>query len=197
MGFCSKCLCNQHAVLVASVIPDQIAASVPALAGHLATMVFPLLMICAAASDVTTRRIPTGLVLTLGGAFFVFALATNMPWWLVGIYVATSLALFGLGFGLFSLGVFGGGDAKLLAVAGLWLGFPCVVPFILFTALAGGILAAAMGLWVMLDLEISVRFRRIAGVIAPIAPSVPYGFALAAGAILTVPLTWWARVAGG
>ncbi len=173
----------------------QVTQFVPGWSSRLAMAVLALQMICAATFDVTTRRIPTGLVLSLGCAFFVFALLTEMPWWLMGLNLATSLALLAVGFLLFSLGVFGGGDAKLLAAVGLWLGYPCVLPFLLICGLAGGVLAAAIGLWFMVNIEISARSNRVASILAPIAPSLPYGFAIAAAAILTLPLTWWMRVA--
>lgn len=166
------------------------------LAGQLAVMVFPALVICAGAGDVLTRRIPNGLVLASLLAFVPFAMATAMPWWMVALYVATALLMLFAGYGLFLLGLIGGGDAKLVAAAGLWLGFPCVLPFLLLTALAGGVLAACMGLWFMAKFELNVRSHG-PGAPSLFTPDLPYGFAIAIGAILTTPLTWWMRMAAG
>ena len=42
---------------------------------------------------------------------------------------------------LFSLNLVGGGDAKLLAAAGLWIGYDQLVPFLLYVTIFGGALA--------------------------------------------------------
>lgn len=152
-------------------------------------------MIVASALDVMTLRISNRLVSVTALLFFPSAVASGMPMWLMGLHVATGLVLFLIGYALFSLRLFGGGDGKLLAAAGLWLGFPCVLPFLLFTTLAGGVLAAAIGLWFMLNTEAGVRGGALGRVLAPLRPALPYGFAIAAGAILTVPLTRWMALA--
>ncbi len=44
---------------------------------------------------------------------------------------------------MFMLGVFGGGDAKVLAAATVWTGLsPALSQFLLWTCIAGGVLAA-------------------------------------------------------
>ena len=43
-----------------------------------------------------------------------------------------------VGFGLFAFGWFGGGDAKLMAAVGLWVGFDACPSISLSVALAGG-----------------------------------------------------------
>jgi prepilin peptidase CpaA len=164
-------------------------------AGQLAIISFPLLMIVAGALDVVMRRIPNWLCISLALIFFPFALATGMPPWIVGLHLITGAVLLLIGYALFAFGWIGGGDAKLLAAAGLWLGFPSVLPFLLFTALAGGVLAAGIGIWFMANMEAGMRSELFRKALAPLAPEVPYGFALAVGAILTVPFTWWMAAA--
>src|SRR4029450_1110745 len=44
------------------------------------------------------------------------------------------------------LGLFGAGDAKFLAATSLWAGVPFIFPFLMITALSGGVFAAF--LWV-------------------------------------------------
>lgn len=160
-----------------------------------ALMVFPLLTIIAGAGDVMTLRIPNWLVISLAAAFPAFAWAAGMTPFLFGIHVATAVALLAAGFVLFSLRLFGGGDAKLMAAAGLWLGFPCVIPFILLTAVAGGLLAGAIGIIHAIQMEASLRDSWAARLLASFRPDVPYGFAIAAGAILAVPYSFWAIAA--
>lgn len=166
-------------------------------AGQLTLMIFPLAMIIAGAGDVLTRRIPNSLAIGTAALFLPAALATGMPVGILWLHVATAAVLLVLGFGLFSLGTIGGGDAKMMAAAGLWLGYPCAILFIIFSALAGGLLAAAVGLWFLVSMEGGMHSPRFEKALAPLKPSVPYGFALAAGAILATPFSWWMRVAAG
>ena len=165
--------------------------------GQFFLMLFPLLMILGGAVDVMTRRIPNSLVVGTAALFLPAALVTGMPLWIMSLHVATAAVLLVLGFGLFSFGVVGGGDAKMMAAAGLWLGFPCSILFITFSALAGGLLAAAMGLWFLVTMEGGMHSAWFDKAVAPLKPSVPYGFALAAGAILATPFSWWMRAAIG
>jgi prepilin peptidase CpaA len=165
--------------------------------GQFFLMLFPLLMILSGAVDVMTRRIPNSLVVGTAALFLPAALVTGMPLWIMSLHVATAAVLLALGFGLFSFGVVGGGDAKMMAAAGLWLGFPCSILFITFSALAGGLLAAAMGLWFLVTMEGGMHSAWFDKAVAPLKPSVPYGFALAAGAILATPFSWWMRAAIG
>ena len=52
-----------------------------------------------------------------------------------------------LGFALFSLGLVGGGDAKLFAASCLWLGPQAISPYALYAALIGGALALLLLFW--------------------------------------------------
>ncbi len=165
--------------------------------GQFFLMLFPLLMILGGAGDVMTRRIPNSVVVGTAALFLPAALVTGMPLWIMSLHVATAAVLLVLGFGLFSFGVVGGGDAKMMAAVGLWLGFPCSILFITFSALAGGLLAAAMGLWFLVTMEGGVHSTWFDKAVSPLKPSVPYGFALAAGAILATPFSWWMRAAIG
>lgn len=162
-------------------------------AAEIAILVFPLLVTIAGAADVASRRIPNWLTGVTAACFLPFALATGLPLSLIWIHVATAGVLLFLGYALFAFGMLGGGDAKMIAVSGLWLGFPCSILFVLFSALAGGALALAISIWFMSSLESSIRSDRLARLLSPLAPDVPYGFALAVGAILATPFSWWMR----
>ena len=157
----------------------------------LSITLFPLLMIVAGAGDALAMRIPNWLTLSIALCFFPLAVLTGMPLYAVGLHLAVGLGLFILGFALFSLGLFGGGDAKLLAAAGLWLGWPDLVPFLVATALAGGLLAAAVGCWSLINMESEVRDGSIFRRFGKIKPDVPYGYAFAIGAILAFSQSGW------
>jgi prepilin peptidase CpaA len=162
----------------------------------LSVSLLPLLLICAAASDVMSLRIPNWLTALTAALFFPMALLTGMPLVDFAMHVAAGLGLFCAGFLFFQIGLFGGGDAKLMAAAGLWFGTAQTLPFLFMTAMAGGLLAMLVGLWSVIaisweiqgDNAITESFgKRIRG----LKPNVPYGFALAIGGIIAFKDTWW------
>jgi len=157
----------------------------------LSMTLFPALMIVAGAGDALALRIPNWLTGLIALAFFPMALATGMPWGVVGIHLLTGIGLFFLGFVLFSVGLFGGGDAKLIAAAGLWFGWPDILPFLVLTAFAGGALAAVVGAWAMINMNAEIKDQKFLRRLRGLKPNVPYGYALAIGAILAFPQSWW------
>lgn len=162
----------------------------------LSITLFPVLMIIAGAGDALSMRIPNWLVILLAALFFPMALATGMPFASFANHVGVGVALFAFGFALFSFGLFGGGDAKLLAAAGLWMGWPDLVPFLVLTALAGGGLAAVVGIWSMLNINSEVHDGTLFKRFGKIKPNVPYGYAFAIGALLAFPNSWWMPLPG-
>jgi prepilin peptidase CpaA len=101
------------------------------------------LLALAVVTDVAELRIPNGISLALVGLYPVHVLATDAPVDWSGA-LAVAAGLFVLGAAAFAAGVFGGGDVKLLAAAGLWCGPAGVVDFALLTGIVGGILALIM-----------------------------------------------------
>ncbi|NMD06457.1 MAG: peptidase [Phyllobacteriaceae bacterium] len=165
----------------------------------LSTALLPILMIVAALSDLTSFRIPNWLTGLTALLFFPMAWLTGMPLGEFGWHLLAGGILFAAGFALFSFGVFGGGDAKMMAAAGLWFGTAQTMPFLVATVFAGGILAAAVALWSMFMAVVDIHGPNedagLVKVARKIKPKLPYGFALAVGAIVTYPHTWW--MAGG
>ena len=93
------------------------------MAGYPLLFVFPFAMAYAAASDLLTMRIANSVSLGLVAAFLVIALIAGMPAQEMLIHLAVGAALLLAGMLLFGLNLVGGGDAKLLAAAGLWIGY--------------------------------------------------------------------------
>ncbi len=156
----------------------------------------PALMIIGAATDVTSFRIPNWLTATTAALFIPVALYAGMPLVDFGWHLSMGLILFVAGYILFSLRVFGGGDAKLLAAAGLWFGFGQTLPFLAYTVLTGGVLALVVLGLTVLHIQFDVTGSSLRDSIRKITPRVPYGFALAVGAILATPGAWWMAPAG-
>ena len=103
--------------------------------------IFPALLILAALSDATSYTIPNRISLLLLAAFFPAALALGRPMGEIGVDVAVGAIALVAAMAMFAAGWIGGGDAKLFAVASLWLGWSAAPVFVMATALAGGGLA--------------------------------------------------------
>jgi prepilin peptidase CpaA len=144
-----------------------------------AAAVFPVLVVWAGAVDAVSRSIPNAVVATLAACFAVFAVAAGLPARDVSEHLLCAFAVLACGFVLFSISVLGAGDAKLLAGAALWFGFDKILPFIASVAFAGGLLALAY----LAANALRVHF----GWPSSDVRTVPYGAAIAAGALAVLP----------
>ena len=149
---------------------------------------FPALVIVAALRDATSMTIPNWISLALVAAYAPAALAAGVAPGVAGLSVALAVGALAVGIGMYALHWIGGGDAKLFAAAALWLGPPGAAPFLLWTALAGGVLAVTL-LSARRMASISgfpVRQPWIGRLLAP-EGDIPYGIAIAAGALMAFP----------
>lgn len=149
----------------------------------LATILF-ILLLAAATEDAWRLRISNWSCLAILIAALI-AMAVVGPTWRLWENFAIFAALVGLGTLLFSAGVLGGGDVKLLAVSALWFDFGGAVRMILAVAIAGGLLALILIALRRLPWSDTARdrmpvLRRRGGI--------PYGVAIAAGALMTAIL---------
>ncbi len=164
---------------------------------YLLILAFPALVAVAALRDLTSFTIPNWISLALICAFVPAAIAAGVPWTQVGLCAAVGVVGLVIGMGLFAAGWVGGGDAKLLAAASLWIGWPACVTYLVYTALAGGGLACLLlGLrsaWVRPALP--KRPGWFARLIEPGA-AVPYGVAIAIGALAAFPASPILRALG-
>lgn len=157
----------------------------------LAFSLFPLLMILSATGDVLARRIPNLLVLVLALSFFPVAFLAGMAVEQVALHAGTGFAMLFIGYVVFSLGLLGGGDVKLLAGASLWIGPAGLLPLLTMAALAGGLLCLALMAWTAITMEAELRGSILHRWVGWLRPGVPYGYAIAAGALLAFRESWW------
>ncbi len=154
-------------------------------------LVFPVAMVFAAAFDLLTMTIPNRISLALAGSFVVVAPLSGLPLDVIGMHVATGLAVLVAGFIMFARGWVGGGDAKLLAAAALWLGADSLGNFLLAVGVLGGLLSG-----VILAFRLYVPARLFSGPAWLVRlhgkdNGVPYGLAIGAAALLLYPETRW------
>jgi prepilin peptidase CpaA len=151
------------------------------------------------ATDLKSRRLPNMLTMGAAAGAFGYHLAdagwSGLGWSAAGWLVGAALFM-----PIFALRGIGGGDVKLLAALGAWLGPLPAVWLALYTALAGGPLAlivafsrgyakkALSNIWGL------IAFWRLAGLKphpgisldTPGTPRLPYALPIAAGLVLTL-----------
>lgn len=152
-----------------------------------ALAIFPAVVILAALRDATTMTIPNWLCAAGALLYLPAALIAGVSPATMGIGLAVGMVSLIAGIGMFAARWMGGGDAKLFAVCGLWLGWPAWLPFMMWTAIAGGGLAVIL-----------LSARRVA-LLAPVSGpawvnrllnpggDIPYGIAICVGALCAFP----------
>ena len=155
----------------------------PDIAATIAVLAYIGLVFAAGVSDILTLTIPnrfTGAIVLL---YPSYVLSSSQPVdWMGAVLVAGGILA--LGFLLFALGWWGGGDAKLFGAAALWAGPDGVLDFVLTTTIAGGVIAVFILLQHYLPHAISTGFFRFRAAM-PKRKSLPmpYGVAIAVGAL--------------
>jgi prepilin peptidase CpaA len=155
----------------------------------LVLMVFPVAMAFAAANDLFTMTIPNRIPLAILGSFFVVALLTRMPLEVVGMDVLIAFAVLAVTFALFAFNLLGGGDAKLVAAGAVWMGADHITDYLFLITMFGAVLSLAI-----------LAYRKWVPATAFALPGwanrlhtdkgpIPYGIAIAAGALAVFPST--------
>ena len=155
---------------------------------------FPLLVLAAAVKDLTSYTIPNWISLGLLAAWVPAAgasLAAGVPAGELLTCLAVGAAALVVGVGMFAFRWIGGGDAKLMAAAALWLGAPGLAPFLMWTTLAGGaltfMLIAVRRHGHAFVSETGPEAQHWVGRLMDRRGDVPYGVAICAGALTAFP----------
>ena len=152
-------------------------------------LVFAGCLIYAGVSDFRTMTIPNWCSVAIAIAYLPLAYAAGIPVTGILIHFGIGIGLFVVGALLFAGGIFGGGDTKLLAAAGIWFGLEYLGAYLVTIALLGGLLAL-----------VTLGFRKYwSG--RPGGPAllwlnppegqavgIPYGIAIAAAGFLLIPM---------
>lgn len=159
-------------------------------------VVFPFCMLFAAISDMLSMTIANRVPLVLVAAFVLIAPLTDMDWTSIGWHLLAGGLVLAVTFGLFALGVMGGGDAKLLAATSVWMGFSVLlIQYILTASVFGGMLTIAILAFRKSPLAVFTSRNIFLRHFADETTGVPYGIALGVGGLLAYPqspLVVWA-----
>ena len=157
--------------------------------------ILPALLILTAIWDIASFTIPNYLVLALLTLFILFAAGTaaiggsGLGWDEAGYHLLAGAIGLVLGMVLFATGIIGGGDAKLFAVTTLWLGLNALFQYALLVTLLGGALTLAILFIRRTPLPLFLIKYEWARRLHDRKAGIPYGVALAAAALMTLPYT--------
>lgn len=166
------------------------------IAGIAFLLIFPACLIWAAISDIRTMTISNRLCLILAGGFYPAAVLVGLSWPLIGIHTLLAFAVLLAGMAMFAAGWMGGGDAKLMTAASLWLGLSAALPFVFYVALMGGVLTVV---FLILRKLFHRHINSMSGWQQRLMTDkggIPYGVAIFAGALLAAPSGVLFKLAG-
>jgi prepilin peptidase CpaA len=153
-------------------------------------LAFPFAMILAAALDLLTFTIPNRVCLLLLACFLIAGFSVGISLTLLS-HLGSGLVLLVVGFAMFSCGWLGGGDAKLMAAAALWLGFDHLLPFLFWTAALGGLLALVLLTYRRFLPPVWLLGQPWALRLHDPKEGIPYGVAIGGAGLIVYPQTIW------
>jgi prepilin peptidase CpaA len=156
-------------------------------------LLFPALMAFAAASDLFTMTISNRVSLALAASFVALALMSGMAGYDMLAHLGAGAAVLVVAFGCFAMGWVGGGDAKIAAGAALWFGFGHLLDYLLYASLFGGALTLLLLQFRQWPLPYQLAGQPWLIKLHAKESGIPYGIALAIGALMVYPETEWIK----
>jgi prepilin peptidase CpaA len=154
-------------------------------------LLFPALMAFAATSDLLTMTIPNRVSLALAAGFLILASMGGMGLSDILAHIGAGATVLVVAFGCFAMGWIGGGDAKVAAAAALWFGFPELMNYLLWASMFGGGLTVLLIQFRRWPLPYSLTGQDWLVRLHAKDSGIPYGIALAIGALMIYPETEW------
>ncbi|MEQ9490315.1 MAG: prepilin peptidase [Alphaproteobacteria bacterium] len=153
----------------------------PEMAAQICVLIFAFLACLAAVWDLRSFTIPNSISIAVAALWPVYAIAAGLG--LEAMAYAGTIAVGVLFVGMlgWSRGWVGGGDVKLFSAFALWAGPVGLIPLVVHTGIAGGVLSL---FWLTSK---PLRFAAVrAGLPVALTPPkhIPYGVAIAAAAVL-------------
>ncbi|MGC2810945.1 MAG: prepilin peptidase [Bradyrhizobium sp.] len=156
-------------------------------------LLFPALMAFAAASDLFTMTISNRVSLLLAAGFVVLGVASGMGFHDMLLHVAAGMVVLTAAFICFTMGWVGGGDAKVAAAAALWFGFAHLMSYLVYASLFGGALTLLLLQFRQWPLPYALAGQAWLLKLHAKESGIPYGIALAVGALMIYPETEWVK----
>src|ERR1700676_1030626 len=156
-------------------------------------LLFPALMAFAAASDLFTMPISNRVSLALVACFLLLAMLTGMAPYEILSHVGAGAAVLAVAFACFAMGWVGGGDAKVAAAAALWFGFAHLMNYLVYASLFGGALTLLLLQFRQWPLPYPLAGQAWLLKLHAKESGIPYGIALAIGALVVYPETEWIK----
>jgi prepilin peptidase CpaA len=156
-------------------------------------MLFPALMAFAAASDLFTMTISNRVSLALAAGFLLLAAASGMGFYEILMHIGAGATVLTVAFTCFAMGWIGGGDAKIAAGAALWFGFGHLLNYLLYASLFGGALTLLLLQFRQWPLPYALVGQTWLLRLHAKESGIPYGIALAIGALTIYPETDWIK----
>lgn len=154
-------------------------------------LIFPFALIFAGISDAMSYTIPNKVSLILFVSFVLLVPFSGLSLAEIGSHVVVGFLMLVVGFLLFARGYFGGGDAKIIAAASLWLGPDYTGMFILFAAFYGGILSLFIMKIYNTPLPSFLAGQKWLVNYQTGKAAVPYGIAIGVAGLSIFPQTHW------
>ena len=155
-------------------------------------LLFPALVAFAASSDLLTMRISNWVSLTLIAGFLVMAPLNGMGMHDMLMHAAAGATVLAVAFACFAIGQVGGGDAKVAAGVALWFGFDHLLDYLVYVSLLGGALTVFLMLFRSSPLPPMLEGQNWLSRLHK-KNRIPYGIALALGALIVYPQTDWIK----
>jgi prepilin peptidase CpaA len=156
-------------------------------------LLFPALMAFAAASDLLTMTISNRVSLALVAGFLVLAVAGGMGLPDMLSHIGAGAAVLAVAFSCFAMGWVGGGDAKVVSTVALWFGFAHLMNYLLYASVFGGALTLLLLQFRQWPLPYVLTGQAWLMKLHAKESGVPYGIALAIGALMIYPETEWVK----
>jgi prepilin peptidase CpaA len=156
-------------------------------------LLFPALMAFAAASDLFTMTISNRVSLALAAGFLILALMSGMGLHDLLSHVGAGAAVLAAAFVCFAMGWMGGGDAKVAAAVALWFGFGHLLDYLVCASLFGGALTLLLLQFRQWPLPSPLTGQAWLLRLHAKESGIPYGIALAIGALMIYPETDWIK----
>ena len=156
-------------------------------------LLFPALMAFAAASDLLTMTISNRVSLALAAGFLALALLSGMGFYDLLSHLGAGGGVLTVAFACFAMGWIGGGDAKLAAAAALWFGFGHLMNYLVYASLFGGALTLLLLEFRQWPLPYAFAGQTWLLRLHAKDSGIPYGIALAIGALMIYPQTEWIK----